>query len=252
MKRSACPYPPIVAHRGGGSLAPENTMSALEMGHYYGHRMVEFDVKLSKDGYPFLLHDDELDRTTEHQGIAGEFDWAFLSQLDACRGFDQTFAGSTLPSLTQVAAFCQHRQILANIEIKPTTGTATLTGQRVAQVARQLWEKHQPPLLSSFSFDALMAAKQEAPALPRGFLMDEWRDDWWEITQQLECCALHLNHSLLHSQRIRQIHEAGLSILAYTVNQPQRAKQLLEAGVDMICTDRIDLIGPDFNDCGAG
>lgn len=249
MRRADCPYPHIVAHRGGGSLAPENTLIALQTGFRYGHRMVEFDVKLSKDQNIFLLHDDELDRTTTHQGVAGDFDWDFLSQLDAGSWFDQRFAANPLPSLVQIAEFCQRHQIQANIEIKPTPGTDWLTGQQVASVACQLWQNNSLPLLSSFSFDALLAARKSAPELPRGFLMDEWRPDWLDLVQQAECISLHLNHRLLNDNRIRQIRDAGLYILAYTVNQTQCAKQLLEAGVDMICTDRIDLIGPDFNYC---
>lgn len=52
------PYPHIVAHRGGGKLAPENTLAAIDVGARYGHTMIEFDAKLSKDGEIFLLHDD--------------------------------------------------------------------------------------------------------------------------------------------------------------------------------------------------
>ncbi len=47
------PYPRIVAHRGGGKLAPENTLAAIDVGAKYGHKMIEFDAKLSKDGEIF-------------------------------------------------------------------------------------------------------------------------------------------------------------------------------------------------------
>jgi hypothetical protein len=47
------PYPHIVAHRGGGKLAPENTLAAIDVGARYGHTMIEFDAKLSKDGQIF-------------------------------------------------------------------------------------------------------------------------------------------------------------------------------------------------------
>ena len=58
------PYPDLLAHRGGGRLAPENTLSALVAGALFGSRMAEFDVRLSRDNVPFLLHDDKLERTT--------------------------------------------------------------------------------------------------------------------------------------------------------------------------------------------
>ena len=57
------PYPRWIAHRGGGTLAPENTLAAFRLGASHGYRMFECDVKLSSDGVPFLLHDDTLERT---------------------------------------------------------------------------------------------------------------------------------------------------------------------------------------------
>ena len=63
------PYPHIVAHRGGGKLAPENTLAAIDAGARYGHTMIEFDAKLSKDGEIFLLHDDNLERTSNGWGV---------------------------------------------------------------------------------------------------------------------------------------------------------------------------------------
>jgi glycerophosphoryl diester phosphodiesterase len=60
----AWPYPRIVAHRGGGALAPENTLAAIDTGARYGHTMIEFDAKLAQGGEIFLLHDDTLNRTS--------------------------------------------------------------------------------------------------------------------------------------------------------------------------------------------
>ena len=62
------PYPRIVAHRGGGKLAPENTLAAIDVGARYGHTMIEFDAKLSKDGQIFLLRE-TIFRT--HPAMAG-------------------------------------------------------------------------------------------------------------------------------------------------------------------------------------
>lgn len=70
------PYPRIVAHRGGGKLAPENTLAAIDVGAKYGHKMIEFDAKLSKDGEIFLLHDDNLERTSNGWGVAGRSELA--------------------------------------------------------------------------------------------------------------------------------------------------------------------------------
>lgn len=241
------PYPPIVAHRGGGKRAPENTLAAIDMGAHYGHTMIEFDVKLSKDGYIFLLHDDNLERTSNGWGVAGDLLWNDLLRVDAGSWFSGEFKGEPLPLLSDVAMRCREHGMMANIEIKPTTGTGPHTGNVVARAARELWRGMPAPLLSSFEIDALEAAQQAAPELPRGLLLDEWRDDWRELTERLACVSIHLNHQLLDEARVAMLKEAGLRILVYTVNQPRRAAELLTWGVDCICTDNIDEIGPDYH-----
>lgn len=246
MTEQHWPYPHIVAHRGGGKLAPENTLAAIDTGHRYGHTMIEFDAKLSGDGQIFLLHDDSLERTTNGQGIAGQQDWQALSRLDAGSWFSPEFLAEPLATLDQVAERCREYQMMANIEIKPTTGEEVTTGKEVALAAQRLWQGQVAPLLSSFSVEALSAAQEAAPELPRGLLLDSWRDDWQALTTRLGCVAIHLNHLLLDAERIHQLKSAGLHIMVYTVNQPERARVLLDLGVDMICTDRIDQIGPDF------
>ena len=214
------PYPHIVAHRGGGKLAPENTLAAIDTGARYGHTMIEFDAKLSKDGQIFLLHDDNLERTSNGWGVAGELAWNDLLKVDAGSWYSGEFKGEPLPLLSEVADRCRQHGMMANIEIKPTTGTGPLTGKAVALAARELWQGMTPPLLSSFDVDALEAAQEAVPELPRGLLLDE--------------------------ARVANLKAAGLHILVYTVNKPQRAAELLRWGVDSICTDAIDVIGPNF------
>jgi len=241
------PYPAIVAHRGGGKLAPENTLAAIDVGARYGHTMIEFDAKLSRDGQIFLLHDDTLERTSNGWGIAGNLDWSDLVKVDAGSWFSGEFKGEALPLLKEVAERCRTHGMMANIEIKPTTGTDAQTGKAVALAAREEWQGVMPPLLAFFCVAALKAAQQATPELPRGLLMDEWQSDWRELTARLECVSIHLNHRLLDEARVAAIKAAGLKILVYTVNNPQRAATLLRWGVDCICTDRIDEIGPHFH-----
>ncbi|RJT22324.1 glycerophosphodiester phosphodiesterase [Buttiauxella izardii] len=240
------PYPKVAAHRGGGKLAPENTLAAIDVGARYGHTMIEFDAKLSKDGQIFLLHDDTLERTSNGWGIAGDLPWDKLLNVDAGSWFSTEFKGEPLPLLSQVAARCKQHGMMVNIEIKPTTGTDSETGKVIALAAREFWQGQTAPLLSSFSIEALEAAQHAVPELPRGLLLDEWRDDWRELTTRLGCVSIHLNHKLLDEARVRELKAAGLHILVYTLNNPQRADTLLRWGVDTICTDRIDQIGPNF------
>ncbi len=241
------PYPSIVAHRGGGKLAPENTLAAIDTGARHGHTMIEFDVKLSQDRQIFLLHDDTLERTSNGVGIAGALPWQTLAQLDAGSWFSAQFNNEPIPLLSAVAARCRHYNMMANIEIKPTTGTEDETGEQVALAARQFWQGLTAPLLSSFSPVALQAARRVAPELPRGLLLDSWQPDWRTRTSALDCVSIHLNHQVLDAARTAELKQAGLRILAYTIDQPERVRELLRWGVDAICTDNIDTIGAAFS-----
>lgn len=241
------PYPRIVAHRGGGALAPENTLAAIDTGAGRGLKMIEFDAKLSADNVVFLLHDDTVDRTSNGRGAAARKSYAELATLDAGSWFDARFAGERMPTLAQVHERCAAHGLAANIEIKPCPGRDTATGRLVAQEAERLWQgSGLPPLLSSFSIDALAAARDAQPSLPRGLLFGAVPNDWRKLTGALACVSLHADHRRLDAPLVQAIKAAGLFILAYTVNEPERARTLARWGVDTICTDRIDLIGPDF------
>jgi glycerophosphoryl diester phosphodiesterase len=76
-------------------------------------------------------------------------------------------------------------------------------------------------------------------------LFEALPDDWLAIVRELGCVSLHADHKHLTQQSVRAIRDAGLRMLAYTVNDPARARELAKWGVDMICTDRLDMIGAD-------
>jgi glycerophosphoryl diester phosphodiesterase len=221
----------------------------LETGARLGLKMVEFDAKLSHDAVPFLLHDDRVDRTSNGRGAAAAMSYRELAALDAGSWFSPAFAGESMPTLEAVAQRCRTLGLAANVEIKPCPGTDATTGSLVARQAWQLWARVQPaPLLSSFSVEALEAARIAAPDLPRGLLIDEVPGDWLEQARCLECVSLHANHCKLTRPLVADILAAGLWLMVYTVNQPERALELKQWGVDAICTDRIDVIGPHFLD----
>ena len=239
------PYPRWVAHRGAGKLAPENTLAAFKLGASCGYRMFECDVKLSSDGVPFLLHDDTLERTTNGIGIAGSMTWQDLQQLDAGSWHSTSYAGEPIPSLDTVAAYCISNSFDLNIEIKPTLGTDQLTGHVVAQHAARLWQNEsRKPLLTSFKPDALQAALDAAPNLPRGLLLHELWPGWLETALMLGCQAVICHHRLWDTSSVTQAKSAGFKLLSYTVNDDADVQRLLTLGCDGIITDQVDVFKP--------
>lgn len=234
------PHPFWIAHRGAGRLAPENTLAAFRLGARHGFRAFECDVKLSADGVPFLLHDDTLDRTTDARGRAGDRRWHELALCDAGSWHSAPHAGEPPASLAAVARFVRANGLSVNLEIKPTPGLEAETGREVAAAAARLWAGDmRPPLLSSFSVDALEAARRAEPSLPRALLRDDDRGDWTALADRLGCRALVAHHRLLDRARIDALHAAGLRAWAYTVNDAGEARRLREAGIDGLITDEV-------------
>jgi glycerophosphoryl diester phosphodiesterase len=241
----AWPYPLWIAHRGAGKLAPENTLAGFRVGAGLGHRAFECDAKLSADDVPFLLHDATLERTTSQRGVAGHLTWAELSRLDAGAWHSPAFAGEPVASLESVSRYCLANGFALNIEIKPTPGLEGRTGEVVAQVAARLWAGHASlPLLSSFRPEALAGARDAAGHLPRALLLEALWPGWFETAASLGCVAVVANQRLMDAVLIERLHGAGLRAIAYTVNEPSRARALIELGIDGIVTDAVDRFSP--------
>ena len=242
----AWPYPRLAAHRGAGDLAPENTLAAMRVGHAHGYRMVEFDVKLTADNLSFLLHDETLERTTSGRGRADALPWRELSRLDAGGWHSARYAGEPLPTLASIARWARAHGIACNIEIKPMPGRERETGAAVALDADALWRDAEvPPLLTSFSEEALAAARDAAPALPRALLLETLPADWPQRLARLACVGLNADHEILTPTLVRAARAAGYRVMCYTPNDPARVVELAGWGVDCIVTDAIDRIGPD-------
>lgn len=246
-------YPAILAHRGGGTLAPENTMAGLLRGMQAGFRAIEYDVMLARDGVPVVMHDPFLGRTVPGSGHVYDYDAFELAGMDAGSWFARDYEGEPVPLFVEFAQYCKAHGVWMNIEIKPAPAYEIETGGTVARIAAAMFADElaagllaQAPLLSSFSIDALMAARDVAPQLPRACLMSELPPDWERRAREVDALAIHANHRHLTRQQAAAVKAAGFGLFCYTVNDPARARELLGWGVDAFCTDRIDLIGPDL------
>lgn len=234
------PYPRIVAHRGGGALAPENTLGAIRLGASMGFKGVEFDVMLAGDGTPVVIHDETVDRTTDGRGAVPAMSYEELSRLKIGKS-------ERIPKYEEAVALCRELGLWANVEIKPANGHERATGEAVARMTREHWlGAPLAPVLSSFSVEALAGARSVAPRVPRGYLVDRIPDDWRDTMRRLDCIALHCNYKSLSEELADDIHHAGYSILLWTVNEPGIARQMLARGADCLVTDALDRIGPDF------
>jgi glycerophosphoryl diester phosphodiesterase len=245
-------FPRIIAHRGGGILAPENTIRAIEVGMKFGFKAIEFDVMLSKDSVPFLMHDEILSRTVgsgvHREKLLCDLDSSELIQIDAGSWFDVSITDVKIPLFEDVIKFCVSNNVWMNIEIKPAEGFDIITGQVVAELTNTYFPIHSEstsplPLFSSFSYEALLSAKQRAPHIPRGYLIESLRHtpQWKEQMVSLQAIAVHTDHKYLTAEDVTEIKACGYGLFCYTVNDLARAAELTAMGVDAFCTDKLDL-----------
>lgn len=240
-------FPQWIAHRGAGKLAPENTLAAFRVGAGHGMRAFECDVRLSADGVVFLLHDDELQRTTGVKGMACEQTWSDLSRLDAGGWHGDAYAGEPIASLESIARYVLRNRFALNIEIKPAPGQEFEVGREISRQVVGLWAPDplaHRPLLSSFAPDALAGARQGAGELPRALLIDTLRQGWLDEVQALDCVAVVAAYPLLEAGIIERLRAAGVRAAAYTVNDSAEAHRLVALGVDSLITDEVAAFSP--------
>lgn len=225
--------PRFIAHRCGGALAPENTLAGLRAAAARGFRAVEFDVMLSADGTPVLIHDETLERTTNGRGRVCDTPDAVLFALDAG-------GGERLPTLAEAAALCGELGLLANVEIKPAAGHEVRTGEVVAAFVGERWGGGEAPLLSSFSPAALAAARRVAPRARLGLLYEDVPADWRDALARLGGVALHCDAARVRDATLAEAAAAGVPVLCYTVDDAAAARALFARGVAAVFTDRLD------------
>ncbi len=233
----------VIAHRGAAAYAPENTLAGLCVAYLLRARWVEFDVKLSRDGIPVLFHDEKLERTTSGRGELRDHDLAQLLTLDAGSWLHEAYSGEGVPTMEAAVRLALTLGLETNIEIKPSPGREAETAEAVIELLDRIWPKERPaPLISSFYPKVLEVVRDRAPVLPRAFLSFTVPANWAEIMVELDCVALHLKETSLDEDTLAAFREQQVPVVAFTVNDPERARWLVERGVRAIVTDRPDRI----------
>lgn len=231
-------FPRIIAHRGSPRKAPENTLASFRQAAADGARWVEFDVSLTVDRRTVIFHDDELERTSDGIGLLAEAEFEVIALLDAGSWFGPAFKGEMIPTFEETLELLAALDLGCNIELKTDAGREVELAAVALPIAAACWPEDRPtPLVSSFSRQAVAAAKEILPQWPRGFLIDRLPEDWAELGKTLGLATFNANQKHLTREQVMEVRGAGYGVLAYTVNEPARAEILFGWGVDAIFTD---------------
>jgi glycerophosphoryl diester phosphodiesterase len=236
--------PPLIGHRGAAGSAPENTLASFRRAASLHCRWVEFDVRLTADGQAIIFHDDSLDRTTTGSGPVAGHSLEAIRRLDAGAWFGKPHRGEPVPTLAEGLSLLLELGLQANIEIKAEPGREAETARVCLIEARRIWPgSRPPPLVSSFLRPALAEARRVAPDWPRGLLSKALPPNWPEAVREFGCATVNLDHRHVDQDVVQRLRQAGLPLLAYTVNDALRARVLWDWGVRSVFTDRPELLG---------
>lgn len=238
IEKTPWPVAKLIAHRGAAAVAPENTLLALVKAKELGATWVQADVRLTLDGEAIIFHDATLDRCTNGRGLVRKTPYAVIAGLDAGSWFGAKYTGEKVPTLDQwlQVAAAQKVGIVLNLHAN-WFAARRLVDHVISSVSRH-WRSHLPlPLIASESVSCLrrMAAQQLGWNL--AYVMPEERRGWKKVVSQYPCSAVHLDHQFISDRWVHELKKQKLHIAAYTVNDPDRAQQLFDWGIDSVLTD---------------
>jgi len=226
----------VIAHRGASGDAPENTLGALALAAAHGAVCVEIDVSISADDVAFVHHDDKLNRCTSGRGYLSEFNAQELDQLTAGKGM-AGYENEPLPRLSAVIDLLIKHQLGLNLEIKPREGFEERTCKAITDIMLKAWPENLPLVFSSFSQQSLGFARDMAPEIPRGLLVEGIPSNVDELIDLYVCQNVHAHAGRLDKESAAHIKSRDLGLYCYTVNRTSAAKKLFAMGVDGIFTD---------------
>jgi len=224
---SAPPARPLrLAHRGDWRLAPENSLEALVLAAGTpGVDGVEFDVRLSRDGIPVLLHDETLERVQGRDDAVADLTAAELRE-----------AG--IPSLAEVLAALPPEAFL-DVELKgPGHAKATADALRAGR-----GKAPERAVVSSFDEASLAAMAKALPDWPRWLNAVALDADAIALATRLGCRAIAVQWKAVTAASLKRADAAGLQVAAWTVTRPPTVERLGGLGVIAVCVEGAALDG---------
>lgn len=230
----------VFGHRGASAYAPMNTLPAFELAVAQRADGIELDVHLSQDGQLIVLHDFTVDHTTDGHGYARDMTLAQLKQLDAGGWKGEQFKGVSIPTLDEVFAAVGHK-LYINVEIKSETVETDGVEQQVAEcIAKNGMAER--VIVSSFNPLALKRFREIMPEVPIGYLYMAGEKPFAEVMETLDHEAQHPQHTMIDQDYMDWAKQNGYRVNTWTVNDPLRAVELRDMGVDAIITDTPDVM----------
>lgn len=241
--------PQMTAHRGFSYAAPENTLYAFEKAIEIGSDYIELDVQQSADGQLVVMHDTNLERTTDGKGNVSDFTYNELQRLSCGSWFGKSneFDDARIMLLSDVLELCDG-EILLNIEIKKC-GDVIDTADKVAELLNE-YGMTGSCYVTSFSYKALKEIKSVDPDIKTGLITNISSTVVYSQLKYID--AVSLNYLFVNQNTVSGAHRNGKKVFVWTVNSRDEMERMISIGVDNIITDRPDLAAETIYSYGKG
>lgn len=235
FRRSVTGRVSVVAHRGLSATEPENTLRALRAAHAAGADLIEFDVHLSRDDVPVVIHDDTLERTTNGAGRVRD------RTLDELRALDAG-SGERVPTLDEVAAWAGASGAVLSVELKqPAPVGGAPRYDDIADRAIAILRTHgvlDRCLVHSFDVPTVRRVRRLAPAAATAVSYGGGTfADPLVIARSADASGIHPWWQWVSREVCDAAHEAGMHVHAWGMQDAAYATALpllVRAGVDSL------------------
>ncbi len=234
------PVPLIIGHRGASAVAPENTMAAFREAIAAGADGIEFDVRLTSDGVPVVIHDSTLRRTGGVNQRVADLSWQDVGKVDVGSWFRPgAFANETVPSLRQLFDLFQSNEASLYLEMKCDSPAEY---RPLAEACCRLIDAYsfkERVVVECFQLAALVVLKEVDSEIRTAALFDRVLTEQSVITRATEigAMAVALHHRLAHKSLIEKSKQAGFHVAVWTVDDPVWIERARAIGIDALITN---------------
>lgn len=218
----------LIGHRGAKAYEPENTLKSFKKGVKLGANAIEFDVRLSKDGTPVVIHDATLDRTTNGTGKVAENTLKKLRSLDAG-------SGEKIPTLREALQFCKKHNVTPVVELKEKDITA------IIDVIKKTKSK---PLVISYNSDALKKIKAKHKTIQTGLIIANNINNitgLMKLGKAIKLDWFFIRGDVITKTLMDTAHKWHYNVLIWLTNSKTAAKKYKRLGADGLASDKPDI-----------
>ncbi len=216
-----------IGHRGARAYEPENTLRSFAKAVELGVDALEFDVRKTKDNEIVVIHDAEVDRTTNGKGLVSEFTLGEIERF-------VTEKGERVPTLREALDFLD-KKVKIIIELKETG----LEEEVVRQIHERALERN--VVIVSFIENALRRVRDIDKEVETGLIYVRHKNPV-KAASDLKANYLLPLYRFTHAADVQKAHENGLKVIVWTINSPDEVSEYAEKGVDGIASDRPDIL----------